>query len=168
MDLERKLGVGPHLRTCFGCATRRGRITAAATRLYARYVTAAVALLKRTDTEETDRRQESTGHFLIGLYLGDNSMAAIGPAATPSSYLSPHHSPPRSVEPTNFHDDDGVGIHDVRRNPPVDTGQQETLVDRPKKHHDDTWKRWVPTPKLTAAEREVARRFRTARDAGLV
>jgi hypothetical protein len=44
-DRERKLGVVTHLRTCFGCATRLGGITAAATRLYARYVTAAVVLL---------------------------------------------------------------------------------------------------------------------------
>jgi hypothetical protein len=44
VDRERNLGAGPYLRTCFGCANRRGVITAAATRLHARYVTAAVVL----------------------------------------------------------------------------------------------------------------------------
>jgi hypothetical protein len=44
VDRERKLGAGPHLRTRFGCATRRGVIPAAVTRLRAWSNAAAVVL----------------------------------------------------------------------------------------------------------------------------
>jgi hypothetical protein len=44
VDRERNLGAGPHLRTRFGCATRRGVIPAAVTRLRARSDAAAVVL----------------------------------------------------------------------------------------------------------------------------
>jgi hypothetical protein len=71
------------------------------------------------------------------------------------------------VTAADFRDDDGIGIHDMRRYPDTPSGQQQFYVGRMTAKYGVRMQ-WISTPRLSAAEREIARKFRLARLAGHV